>query len=90
MRKSYLKEHRPILYNQRLRSEKDVYKRQVEYALEGSVFVGGAVIQCILHLTVQADGNGRDPVSYTHLDVYKRQTNVSQLTHIHSPLLRDD
>ena len=35
------------------------------------------------------------PVSYTHLDVYKRQiiistTNVSQLTHIHYPLLRDD
>ena len=29
------------------------------YALEGSVFVGGAVIQW--------------PVSYTHLDVYKRQ-----------------
>ena len=108
----------------------DVYKRQVQYALEGSVFVGGAVVQWLrdeLHLITEASdteyfatkvkdsagvyvvpaftglgaphwdmyargailgltrGAGRNhiirasleaiayPVSYTHLDVYKRQ-----------------
>ena len=52
MRKTYLKEHRPILYNQMLLSEK-LYPHLLE-----------------IDETAQ---NRLEPVSYTHLDVYKRQ-----------------
>ena len=52
MRKTYLKEHHPILHNQMLLSEK-LYPHLLE-----------------IDETAQ---NRLEPVSYTHLDVYKRQ-----------------
>ena len=63
MRKAYLKQHRPILYNQLLMTEK-LYPHLLEIDETAQSRLEQMMPQ---------------PVSYTHLDVYKRQAPVRSL-----------
>ena len=46
---------------------------QTELAAAGLQEVGHPMLMCILRTAGARGADGRTPVSYTHLDVYKRQ-----------------
>ena len=53
-----------------------MYKRQ-GYGLAGNNRIGSYQSLALMNSVTAANGNGAQAVSYTHLDVYKRQTGTT-------------
>ena len=74
LRKTYLKEHRKGLYLELVLDGKlkDVYKRQKRIRVHD---LRHSHVSLLINMgfTVLAIADRMGPVSYTHLDVYKRQ-----------------